>query len=366
MKNLYLNFIFIALLISGCSKSDSDPNSSNFTANDITVICSNNNQLFQTDILNNTSNIEYYNLTETLGVSTNYDFFTKNSSLITFFKRIPNGFSTYQKNIINSKTYVADFPCGIDTDEYANFPNNSQEKILEFTTKPNGNYTDIFIRTFDQKTQNCSLITLNSGLIQYSKSTFLVGETIYVTYRNEQDKYEIDKVNLTTGQLENQLVFDVDFRATIANNQLYVFLFDNNFKTYNTTDLNLVSSSTFSVNNLSITSGFFKTSIKGNEMVIDLPYPQPNIILNRPTTIDLNSEAKVEDCDFGLINQKLAEQFKTSISFTKYAIDLDKNLIVVGFENPVDNTYGVVYTNFNADILKVVRLDYKPIEIIIR
>jgi len=366
MKNLYLTLLFVTLLISGCSKSDSNPNPSSFTANDITVICSNNNQVFQTDILNNASNIKYYNLTETLGINTNYDFLTTNSSLITFFKRIPNGFSTYQKNIINSKTYVADFSCTIDTDEYANFPNNSQEKILEFTTKPNGNYTFIFIRTFDQKTGNCSLTTLNSGLIQYSKSTFVVGETIYVTYRNEQDKYEIDKVNLTTGQLENQLIFDVGFRATIANNQLYVFLFDNNFKIYNTTNFNLISSSTFGVNSLPLTPGFFETSIKGNEMVIDLPYPQPNTILSRPTTIDLTSENKVKDCDFGLINQKLAEQFKTSISFTKYAIDFDKNLIVVGFENPVDNTNGVVYTNFNADILKVVQLDYKPIQIIIR
>jgi len=370
MKNFCFTLILTIILASSCSKSNSElnENPSSYKSKDITTITLANNQIYQIDILNSGSNIITTNLTESLGVENGYKTLATGSDFITFFKMpfgVPNNYYVYQKNIINSTTKVGSFNCTLDNDEMLNMPTRSEKKLIEFTGKWNGDFPFNFVRTYDLATGDCTLITLHAGQLYGSQNIFVDGEILYATYRNEQNKYEIDKINLNTGQLENQLEFDSNFFVTVGNNKLHVFLYDNNIhETYNTSDFQLFKSGSF---NLLHQPGFFKSSFNENEMYIDLPYTQPNIFLMRPVTIDLANGNKIKDSDFGSLSQKLSEKLNVSpITFTKYVVDVKNNLIISGFHSPDPKINGIVYTNFNADILKIVELDYTPGEIIIR
>ncbi len=375
MKKLYF-YLTLIILSFGCSNSDLDENNLNSTLQkDITIIAKENNQYYQIDVLNNSKNIITTNLSETLGIEYPYLVLNTSPSLISFFKMAGNSFPVFQKNIITSETYIRNQFCDLDSQEGRNFPTNSDKKLILFTYEYNENSisnADIinnFIRIYDKQTENCVKLLIGSGELYSRKSTIVIGENIYVYYTNKERKPEIVKINLITNKIEEELIFDNIFRATISDNELHIFS-NGEHEIYNTLNFEMISKSSLNLNNLLGYPGLFETSFKDNEMLIDLPYAQPSPVEYGPATIDLTTGEIIKGLENNLLDvwRDLGDHLKASVGITTYSVDLKSNLIVIGFEkiSQYNKSGGVVYSNFKGEILKIVELEFIPNKIIIR
>lgn len=373
MKKLNFYIILIILLYS-CSNSESGENNlNNFIQKDITIIAKNNNQFYQIDILNNSENINTTNLSETLGIENNYRVLNTSPSLITFFKSGGYNFPVFQKNIITSEIYTLNQYCGLDSQEGLLFPTNSNKKLILFTYEPyedNGSVVNIFIRIYNKQTENCEKLLIGPGLIDSQRSTIVNDENIFVYYINEENKYVIVKINLNTNQIEEELVFDNAFRATLSDNNLHIFFYNNEYEIYNTSNFELINKSTLDVSGINESSGFFETHFSGNEMLFKFYYAQPSTISYGPATIDLTTGEVTRGFGNHLfdIKRNLEDQLKASIGITTYNVELQNNLIIIGIRinNVNGNSGGIVYSNFEGKILEIVELDFEPSKIIIR
>lgn len=368
MKNLIFTTLLSAILLSSCSKSDSDTNGdpSNFSAKDITVISIDDRQIHQIDILNSGSDIVNINLTQTLGFSPDYSNLITSAGFVTFFKFQTENYFVYHKSLISKTIKTGTFECALDLDEFLIAPTSSQKKIIEITGKPNGDFSYFFVRTYDLETGNCNLISLNAGqFFGFRDVNVMVdGEVLYVTYRNEQNIYEINQVDLNSGQIVNRLEFDSKFFATVDKNELHVFIYDTKkVQTYSVSDFQLTKTGVFSIIK---SPGFFKAGISKNKIYTDISFAQPSPFQTVPVTIDLSTGEVLKELDLFQLKEKVSKELNTALALTTFAIDANDDLIVYGFSSLDSRINGIVYTNFSADILKIVQIDHPPIEIIIR
>ena len=369
IKNL-VKLSLIIFLFNCCSDSDSGNDSGDIFQKDLTIIAQDNSHLFQIDILNRASNITTTNLTETLGVKKDYNFIKQTGSLISFFTLNNNNYSVFQKNILTSEIYSNDQICTLDDRESKNIPAASNQKLILFTTEWDNADTYNFLRIYDKETKNCVKLEINSGFINGNSATFVNGEMVYATYRNAEKRVLI-KINLLTNQIENELIFDSSFGATIRGEELHVFFLNKDYKVYNTSNFDLISSNTLQ-SNFEIPFGFFKTDFYNNEMLIDFLYPQPAPINQGPATVDLTTGEIVrgENTLLWDLRRKILADYQMDVSLLTYSVDLENNVVVCGYSlnyyPNVPDSGGIVYSNFEGEILKLVEFEYVPIKVIIR
>ena len=175
---------------------------------------------------------------------------------------------------------------------------------------------------------------------------------------------------MNTNKKEKELIFDDNFRATIRDNELHIFFYNGDYEIYNADNLDLKRKSNLDLKFFSEYPGFFKTQFIGNEMLFKLLYAQPSPVSYGPATIDLTTGEILTGLDFNLVAfwRELGGLLNASVGITTYSVDLKSNLVVVGFENTNQNNKsgGVVYSNFDGEILKIVELEFIPDKIIIR
>jgi len=368
MKKIAIALILVTSFFT-CSNDDDSNNSNGPNARDLTVLASDNTTLFQYDVLNNAETVTETNLTSTLGVPFNFSYSEAQPTLISFYNNVfnPLPIEIFQKNIISSETYVsADF-CPLDN-EFSLAITSDENRILQLTADGNNNL--LSIRAFDKQTEDCIEIPIGEGFVFSSRTTLLLqDDLLFVFFTNSNNEYRLVSVNLNTNQVENEIVSDALFRATVNGNELLVFKsFD--LEVYNTSTFELVRSQTLNViaaNDV----GLFKTTFYQDEMLVLIPYPAPSFIANGPGTLNLTT-GDYQRGDNGYlfdIEQELTSEFidNNGVSFRSYAANIETNEVIIGFSlnNPATKG-GIAYCDFEGNINKIVELDAFPFSIITR
>ena len=370
---------YLAFLIVFSCSSDSDPNDNNGNPStnflDVTVIGESDGEVLQTDLtdVTDTSQSETeFNLTTDLGLIPTYDYLNVEGNLLSFFDRILAQFQVFQKNIATQNSFAGDNLCALDTDEFELLATNSSDRIILLTIEP---LEELFIRIFNPSTGDCTKIAAGTGFDgPLSTSVVVHNNSVYLAHKINGGAMRIARFGISSGQLEDEVVFNQDFAATFRNNEMLVFFFDGNYSSYNSQTFDFISdngsyNTTPSLLNFSI--GLSKRQFQGDKMLIDYFYAQPSLISKGPAVLNLSTGALEEGSDGFLfnVNSELVNTFQTAVVVSPiYAVDLTSGRVVVGFANNsvFPSTGGIIYTNFDGDIDKIIELPYVPDEIIIR
>lgn len=138
---------------------------------------------------------------------------------------------------------------------------------------------------------------------------------------------------------------------------------------YRLDDLSLLEEGTNGNPLLFKNAGIYETNFKGSKMVFDYPYAQPALFAYGPAIYDWETKEIIHGGDFYLADaiNKLQAQYNQALAYTALNVNLDSNIIVAGYKVLGEaGKGGVIYFNFEGEIIYNFPLDYIPFKVIIR
>lgn len=377
-KNILI--FFSCILILGCTKSDdksptevvdSENGISEITAKDlpfeVTVLSFLDRKEFQIDISKEGIVSNPINLTEEMGLPDGISpRITEN--LIAYSSKFPEPSSFWSKNILTGKIDVkVPFCSGLEGESTTYITNSPKYTITILTL---GDYTengyDTYVKVHDASKDTCDYIPLGIGL--FSTAT-IYDDTLVVMGRSEENMlHKLLFVDLNKKAVYN--VRDTSFSfATVFKGNIYLFALDGTLEIRDMNSWKVMDVIKFP-NYAGYGERLFKTAFTDNRMEYRFPYAQPSLFAYGPVIYDFEKGQSFGDnILFEVWNTLLEESQSFNGVFTDYEVDLEKELILIGYEKSEHEgptTGGVLLTNFKAEILKTIDLDYVPRNVIIK
>ena len=179
----------------------------------------------------------------------------------------------------------------------------------------------------------------------------------------------ISLYNIISGQKINTIALDALFRsATLRDNELIVFGQDGSYRVYDIFTKDIVATGFLDIL-VGSQDDLFIAQFYGNHLLYDLYYTQPSPIVSQPAIFDLESNTFLKGSDFYFfdLRERMIEALGALVILTTYEVDMESGEIILGYDlNDGSGGGGIVFTNFENEVRKVVQLDYVPYRIIIR
>ena len=377
MKRKIILTIIAAALLLACSNDDSEGGDSQDistqVAHDITVVASSQTAIYQHDIPLDSDQVSSVNLTTTYGLDPGFDYVATTNSLLTFYTRTIQSFDVLQKPILFNQTESFTDICQEADDETHYFARNSDSKIFivgEGTSTTGEPGPELFVKFFDRVSRTCTRIPVGHGFLARQRGALVVGENLYMAYQDfETSQYILAEIDLVNEQLGGDLRFDTSWTAAIDQGVAkHVFLDDNGYEVYDCLTDEQLSSATLEDNAVLGQEGILSTNFWGNGLLVIISYPQPSAITLGPAVMDLSSGELVQGNDSFLFDARdeLTNMLGYDNFFVSYGVNLRTGAVVAGFVRAGREEGGIVYTNFNGDILKVVEFEGIPEQIVLR
>lgn len=375
MKSKVLPLFFAVLLTFSCSNDDMPPHEdvSALIMHDITVVSSSNTAIYEYNILRENNVVNSTDLTATFGLSPLFTYLNATANKLTFYTTASNSFDIFQKEIGNSNIQVYDDICDEATDETHYFALNSEEKIVQLgvgvsTTAAPG--PELFVKFFDPITMGCDRVAVGNGFLASRQGALIFEETLYMAYQDfETDLYVLAQIDLLTKRRVGDIRFEKPFIIAInQGTELHAFFEDDSYEIYDASSYALLSEGTLDDNGVLGIEGLVDTNFWDDGILVFISYPQPSEINSGPAVMDLQSGELVLGNDsflFG-VRDELIIELGYQIFYTTYAVDLQSGAVVCGFLRAGQEKGGVVYTNFDGDILKVVEIEGIPAQIVLQ
>ncbi|GAB5400258.1 MAG: hypothetical protein Aureis2KO_18430 [Aureisphaera sp.] len=331
-------------------------------APNVTVIAANNTEVLEISISGISTEVSTVNLTSDLGITTN-DFANTNKNIVTWFRREGANFKVWKRDLASKTTEAFNDICSI-SGEFPAFVLGSSDKLVAFSEASLSQNTSANIR-ITETGDNCTLTQLlNTGILS---ATIEKDLWVFVSIGIGGAESELQKHDLDTGEILATIpVSEFSVSITQNGNDIYVF-FSDRYHVYDASTLSLKNVVPFlpSVGIL-MENGFFDSQFNGNSMLVTLDVPQPNPLSDWPGIIDItNGELlSLDNLGFFLTNNLREIAGYGSASLGNYTVDLENGIIVYSFSNNSD-VHGILYTNFEAEVLKIVDLELAPTELFI-
>lgn len=364
-----LSCICLGLLLLGCAKDDeSGMPEETRVPQDLVVVYSSEDNLFTTTLSGNAQNASNTNLTTTLGIPVDYSNFNARQDQLSFNKRQNNFYDFWEVDLLNDSPFTITNVCEFEEFEGVLAASNTREKLVQFTRQSIADELNNFIHIYDKQARTCQKTFLGVGGLA-PNSSYAIAEDYVIVYLDAATvPVLINKVSLDTGLITHQITLDQQAHIKFANDELHVFYVDGLYQTYSAQNLELLSEGTFNYSRFFASFGIFNTAIENNNMLIDLGYPQPSTFISGPALVNLNTSELIAGEDYFLFELKTQVQAileQVVFEFTTYQTNMQTGLIAVGYRLS-DDTGGVIYTNFQAEVLKIVPLPFKPVELVLR
>ena len=344
---------------------------------DITVIASKDGDEYQIDIDNFT--LEAYpvtNLTEELSLSLETPYFSSiEGTTLSYLQGRNQGHKVAQKNVLNSNAFAAENYCPFETEEgvgkFIYFTRGNEHRILYVYTESRPNEPEFFfIRIFNKDDGSCVTVPLNPNPFNGLRSAILQGNILALKYNTaEEGAAVVCLYDVISGQRINSIELDSLFRsATLRNDELIVFGEDGSYRIYDIYSKELIGTG-FSDILFGGQNELFISEFYGSQIFYDFYFPQPNAIVSQPAIFDLESNTFLKGSDFYFfdLRERMIEALGALVIFTTYKVDMESGEIILGYDlNDGSGGGGIVFTNFENEVRKVVQIDYVPYDIIIR
>jgi len=375
MKSKILPLICAISVTFSCSNDDMPPQE-DITAlvmHDIAVVSSSETAIYEYNILRADDVVNSTDLTATYGLSPAFTYLNTTANKLTFYTTASNSFDIFQKEIGNSNIQVYDDICDRAADETHYFARNSEEKIVQIgvgvsTTAVPG--PELFVKFFDPVSKSCNRVAVGNGFLARQRGALIFEETLYMAYQDfETDLYVLAQIDLTTEERKGDIRFETPFIIAIKEGtELHAFFEDDSYKVYDATSFQLLSEGVLDDNGFLGVEGLFDTSIWNDGILVSNFYPQPSEISSGPAVLDLQSGDLILGNDSFLfdVRAELIADLGYEIFYTTFEVNLQSGAIVCGFFRAGQQKGGIVYTNFDGDILKVVEMEGIPEQIVLQ
>lgn len=368
--NLYkLIYALLVVGLFGCS-SDSDPvnpGPSNLILPDITTLyIDQNDDLVLQEVLNNGEDLILSNLTQELGVPFDYLFSRLDGSTLSFYDKSPENYGIFERNLISGASNSISNVCDPSTGGISVIAGRSENKYVLITDSENPD--EIFLRIMDKQSGDCIISSLGDGIIPGFNAAAIMGESLFFFKVVGGAQPILMKINLQNGQTEQQLFINEFRTITIDGNRLCVLFPDNSIQIFDTQNLVLSDSGNLGSNFFDYSFGFDPGRVSGNEFFIEIPLPQPSLYSSSPAVVDMASGNIIKGGQQLIfdIRDNLEAELGESVELLSFDVDLQPGHLVYAFSVGSTAQIGLLFTNFDAEILKITDLDERPYEVMIR
>jgi len=374
---LYIFSFTCIISFFSCSQNDDTDPQIRIPVN-ITILGTDLNSIFQANIDAGT-NVTTYDLTETLGVDPNGILMDLHNYENTFGLYFPPPFvgdyTVWEKNVNTNEGIVYTDFCIESTIETAYFPQVSDDYITVFTAElvSTGNRI-LNLRIYNKASGFCTKTSIGVSDRFQQLTRLIVGNSILTYHFNVQGQTVITKISLDTSAIEGQLTFENAGAATVRGDKLYFYPSSGDIRqiSYDLATLQMIEPSNFSVNPF-LGTGLFKTESRGNSIVIDGNYIQPNEFPTFPALLDQETGDISQLADLSIINAGLNSYLDSDLAIDvseDYTVDLNNDILIGSFilfnANVTIVAYGVYYASFSGEILGTAPIDFAASKIIIR
>jgi len=363
------------MVLWSCSNDDSQGglNPADQVSHDITVVASTQAAIYQHNILRDSDAATTVDLTASFGLSPTTTLLQTTENLLTFFSAAAESFDVFQKPIDLNQAEVFSDICEEEAGEIHYFPRSSNSKIFiigegQSTTGDPG--PELFVKFFDRVSRTCTRIPVGHGFLASQRGALVVGENLYLAYQDfTSSQYVLAQIDLITEQRVDDLRFDQPWTIAIDGGmEIHVFFDNDSYLVYDAATYDLLTSSTLDDKTVLGPEGILDTNFWDNGLVVLISYPQPSAISTGPAVMDLSTGDLVLGNDSFLFNvrDQLFNILEYDSFFVSYAVNLRTGAVVAGFARAGQPEGGIVYTNFDGTILKVVQFEGIPQQIVLR
>jgi len=375
--------ILLSLFVLGSCESDDENGEINLITQipeiDVSVISSDNTDIFQVDVNFGEEDFSRFNLTQELDLNNLFDDFDLNidKTTITYGSSLGLNTQTGYKNLSTGNSGAISSYClvedSMDEIRQVQFASGSESTLFFVYGVATANAFDtFFVRIFDKTTESCSELPVSENRTSLVQS-YLVHENILALQYTDTETQlpEITCIDLMTKERINTFTLENTFRnATMWDGLLYVFNTDNTFSILDLDSSEVVEGGSFNISILlGYDDGLFKTVFAQSQMLYDLVYPQPSAISSGPAVYDFDTGGTINGDDFFLLTllENAEQELNGFLVATTYVVDLESETVLLGYRRD-DNlgSGGIIYSNFSGDILDIVSLAQSPEEIIFR
>lgn len=370
----YIILVFIVIIYS-CSKNDEDNETPPISAEDmvpfdITVFAKKNDSIYQLDILGNPEEMEVINLSQTLNLPTQYRDDFINGSKITFFDNRNGSYAFWQKDVESGNVISRDPICEPMENDSWLFPRTSENQIGILTVQNSGvNDWKNYLNIFNSNTASCNRILISDFYIPQQNYTYLHKDRFYLYSRNANySEHSLTIINTNSGEQIEKFTFESAFQTMMSNDELYLLFPDGSYKIYDLNGLSLQKEGNTSNQYLFNFPGIHKSEFKGSKMVFDYLYPQPSPLASAPAIYNWSTDEITHGGDFYMTDalRQLEDEKVEDFSYTTVKVNLDTNILAAGYKNVRNMEGGVLFFNFEGEILMNIPLDYVPYRLMIR
>lgn len=378
MKKHLLLLLLINLIY--CCSSDNDNPSKVDIRTNIAVFGSDNNAIYQSNI-NNGADITTYNLTQEFGFQDQrIIFYARDYDPMVYFYTGPSYFDinrSWEKNLDTGAHSEYEVSCGPNLNQMTHRPVSNKDNIFWLIREYVNNQSVLYLKILNKNSKTCYSINLGVGSVDYFSEIFIFsGEYLLIYHANiESGQSFITKINTLNYTLVDQLNINGIGGIALNNDKLYFFssFTEFDFYEYNVNTFQLNQSGNFN-SYFPYFGGAFNTSFKDDQMLIDLPYAQPNPVNSYPAFFDLDkgiitSQVQIE---FFLITENLIKLYpdeSVTLSKAKYKVDMDNKLVIGAYScniNTNEQKNGIYFADFESNILKKIELNFVPTTLLIR
>ena len=363
----FIYFIAFSCFVS-CTKDDSNTQQASeipdFITPNTTVISidSNDNSLLEISVDGTSTSVSIVNLTSEFGIRSD-DFSNIIGNTLTWFRREAPNFKVWRRNLNTKNTDTFSDICAI-SEEFPAFVLGLDSRLVTFSEVDFGQGSAANIRITENGT-NCTLTQLfDTGILS---STIEKDLWLFTSMGVGSVENTIQRVDIDSGIIKAAVsISESSVSITQNGNDLYVF-FNDRYHVYDANTLSLKNVVPFIPSvGLIMQNGFFYSQFSGDSMLITLDVPQPNPFSDWPGLIDLTDGTLVSGDNLGFVLTNHLHQVDgyENVSLGNYSVAIEKNIIAYGFSDG-NLLHGILYTNFDAEILKIIDLPSEPLELFI-
>lgn len=366
MRNFYLVFFFCCLFLLSCSKEDDMATVEVEERISFELIGVNQDAVFQYRHDGTLDSTVETNLTNEIGVNTNYLTLRQSGSTLSFYSFDSGKFSLFQKNV--------------DTDEvqvYNDFYTNTSARSIVWGTN---NDTSVFFGFYNpQGTTNLAIrnITLNTleGTdlsLEFNINTLYPplyhNGKLFVTYRTNALEYKIGVYETETNVIQQTLSFGNDAPSILIddNGDLAVFKFSSEANTtldildFNTLDRVQEFSPTLSQR---FNPGPINAKLIDNKFYYEFEYSQPFSIERGPAIYDLaTSTNSIIDLPNLISEVEIANDISINIFSQQY--NAKERFFLVSYSEFTNDSQlrgGAMVISDEGKLLENVELNFVPV-----
>jgi hypothetical protein len=365
MKKTILSVVLLSILcLIGCESTSDDTIDTVSTLPNVGIISNDetNLKVFHIDITDDGENLVTSNLTDEIGLPYVYRDVSYENNTITFFARELSDlkYTIYEKHVNTGEINIYEEVCS-QNQQAINGVSRSEQKIILFAIDSN----EFNLNIQDRSTNECFIANFQNLDNFFFRFNCVDNEIIYLYLYDEFNELKIISVELGTGNILNEMTLDSNSRVRIIGESLYVEKNGSPVKVYDKNTFELQNE--LQIDNLRLGNEYIsKIENNGENIIIYIPLAAPSFSAYSPAIYDISTFEIIKGGSQLIfdIRDNLIDEADVGAGPIIYDVDVHSEIIVLSFRD-ISGNHNLLYSNFDAEILKIVPLNMEPNDVFI-